>query len=136
MPVVEQQDAQQMLADFVAEVIAAGYLPTPAAGQAWRRGTRVEPGKTPTWFIQVRLVGGSDEQRVAQRPLVDLRVWADASALAEFTALKAARVLHARIRQRFPCSTFAVPVPLPDPVDNTRMHALFTVQLLTRGAQS
>ena len=35
-----------------------------------------------------------------------------------------------------PAGVFAAPVPLPDPVDPSKVHTLFTVRLLTRGVQS
>ena len=135
MPAVEQQDAERLVSDFVKTVIDAGHLPDPPSGQQWKRGTVIEPGKTPRWFIQARMVGGTEEQRVAERPLVDVRVWADGTVATEATRSKAARVLLARIRQAFPCAVFAAPVPLPDPVDQSKTHTLFTIQLLTRGSQ-
>jgi hypothetical protein len=135
MPVVVQQDPEKILTDFVKTVIDAGYLPTPPAGSAWKRGTTVAPGVTPQWFIQVRMVGGESDSRVSERPMVDLRVWTDGTAATEATRSSAARILHARIQQAFPCRTFSLPVPLPDPVDPSKVHTLFTVQLLTRGVQ-
>ena len=135
MPVVVQQDPEKILTDFVLTVIDGGHLPTPPVGSAWKRGTTVAPGVTPTWFVQVRAVGGEDENRVAERPLVDVRVWADGSPATEATVKFAARVLLARIRQAFPARVFAVPVQIPDPADPSKVHVLFTVQLLTRGVQ-
>ena len=135
MPIVVQQDPEKILTDFILTVIDGGHLPTPPVGSAWKRGTTVAPGVTPTWFAQVRAVGGEDENRVAERPLVDVRVWADGSPATEATVKFAARVLLARIRQAFPARVFAVPVQIPDPADPSKVHVLFTVQLLTRGVQ-
>ena len=136
MPVVVPLDAERALTDFVETVITGGYLPTPPTGSAWKRGTTIKPATTPVWFIQVRQIGGEDAGRVAERPLLDVRVWADGTAATEATRSLAARVLLARIRQAFPCNVFALPVPLPDPADPSKVHTLFTVQLLTRGSQS
>jgi hypothetical protein len=136
MPLVVSADAEKLLTDFIQTVITGDYLPTPPVGSAWKRGTTVAPGVTPKWFIQVRSIGGEDAGRVADRPLLDVRVWADGTAATEALRSQAARVLLARIRQRFPCNVFAAPVPLPDPVDPSKVHTLFTVRLLTRGVQS
>ena len=136
MPVVVPADAERLLTDFVKTAIDSRWLPTPPTGAAWKRGTTIAPGVTPTWFIQVRMIGGEDAGRVAERPLLDVRVWADGTAATEATRSQAARVLLARIRQALPCNVFALPVPLPDPVDPSKVHTLFTVQLLTRGVQS
>jgi hypothetical protein len=135
MPVVVPADAERLLTDFVKSVIDAGYLPAPPAGEAWKRGTTIAPNVTPKWFIQVRMVGGEDAGRVAERPMLDVRVWTDGTSATESMRSLTARVLLARIRQAFPCNVFALPVPLPDPVDPSKVHTLFTVQLLTRGAQ-
>ena len=135
MPVVVPADAERLLTDFVLTVIDAGHLPAPPPGKAWARGTTLKPNVTPQWFVQVRMIGGEDAGRVAERPLVDVRLWADGTAATEGARSQAARVLLARIRQAFPCNVFALPVPLPDPVDPSKVHTLFTVQLLTRGDQ-
>ena len=134
--VVINVDAEKLLTDFVKTVIDAGDLPAPPAGQVWKRGTTVAPGVTPVWFIQVRMIGGEDEQRVASRPLVDVRVWADGTSSTEATRSLTARTLLGKIRANFRCRVFALPVPLPDPVDPSKVHTLFTVQLLTKGVQS
>jgi hypothetical protein len=135
MPVVVPIDDEKLLTDFIQTVIAGGYLPTPPVGTSWRRGTVIAPGVTPTWFIQVRKIGGEDAGRVADRSLMDVRVWADGTIATEATRSLAARVLLARIRQKFPSNVFAQPVPLPDPADPSKVHTLFTIQLLTRGVQ-
>lgn len=136
MPVVVPADAEKLMTDFTLSVIEAGHLPAPPTGSAWKRGTTIKPATTPTWFVQVRQIGGETEGRVAERPLLDFRVWADGTPATEATRSLAARILLARIRQAFPCNVFALPVPLPDPVDPSKVHTLFTVQLLTRGVQS
>lgn len=135
MPIVVGADAEKVITDFVKTVIDGGFLPTPPVGQAWKRGTLVEPGVTPVWFVQVRMVGGDAEQRVAERQLVDVRVWADGTPTTEALRSQAARVLLGRIRARFGGRVFALPVPLPDPADSSKIHTLFTVQLLTKGVQ-
>ena len=128
-------DAEKIVTDTVKAAIDASLLPTPPPGAAWKRGTTVTPGVTPTWFVQVRVVGGVEEQRVASRPLVDIRVWADGTSATEATRSLAARTLLARIRDSLNCRVFAMPVALPDPADTTKVHTLFTVQLLTKGVQ-
>lgn len=136
MSVVVGADAELLMANFVKTVIDSGALPATPAGTSWKRGTTIAAGVTPTWYIQIRMVGGEDEQRVTERPLVDLRVWADGTSATEATRSQAARILLAHIRAHFRCRVFALPVPLPDPVDTSKIHTLFTVQLLTKGTQS
>lgn len=131
MAVVIPSDAEKLVTDAVKAVIDAGALPTAPSG--WKRGTTVAPGVTPTWFIQVRMIGGEDEQAVATRPLVDVRVWADGTSATEGARSLAARTLLGHLRTRFPCRVFALPVPLPDPADPSKIHTLFTVQLLAKG---
>lgn len=136
MAVIVPKDAEKVVTDAVKVVIDAGALPTPPVGSAWKRGTTVTPGVTPQWFIQVRMIGGDDEQRVATRPLVDLRVWADGTSATEATRSLAARTLLGHLQSSLRCGVFALPVPLPDPADPSKIHTLFTVQLLTKGVQS
>ena len=135
MPAVIPADAEKTITDRVKVIIDAGQFPVPPAGKAWKRGTLVTPGVTPTWFIQVRMIGGEDEQVVASRPLVDVRVWADGTSATEGVRSLAARTLLARIRQAIPCRVFALPVPLPDPADTSKIHTLFTIQPLLKGTQ-
>lgn len=134
MTLVVGVDAERLVKDFTAANLAT--LPTPPTGSAWSVKTAIPPGITPTWTIQVRTVGGVDEQRVAERPLVDLRVWADGTVNTDGIRSQSARVLLGMIRAHFPCQVFALPVPLPDPADPIKVHTLFTVQLLLRGTQS
>lgn len=120
-----------------AELAVVGYLRTvlPELTPAgYKIGTKVAPGVTPTRYVQVRQSGGDDLRRVAARPRVDVRVWSDGADDNE--SMANARHLHARARQRFSAVTFAAPVQLPDPADNTRNHVLFTIELLLRGVQS
>jgi len=134
MPVIPA-DAERVVTDAVKTVIDSGALPAPPAGRAWGRGTVVKAGTTPTWFIQVRMIGGEDEQYVAERPLVDVRVWADGTSATEGTRSLAARTLLGHLRSTLRCRVFALPVPLPDPADTSKVHTMFTVQLLTKGVQ-
>ena len=135
MTLVVGADAESLVKGYVQTVIDAGQLPTPPAGSSWTVKTIITPGVTPAWTIQVRMIGGVDEQRVAERPLVDLRVWADGTTNTDGIRSATARALLARVRSQFSCSVFALPVPLPDPADNSKVHTLFTVQLLVKGSQ-
>lgn len=126
-------NAETLVKDFVQANLAT--LPTPPTGSAWSVKTAIPAGVTPTWTIQVRMVGGVEEQRVAERPLVDLRVWAAGTTDTDGIRSAAARTLLAMIRTQFPCRVFALPVPLPDPADTSKTHTLFTVQLLVKGVQ-
>jgi len=135
MPAVVPADAEKVITDRVKEIIDAGLLPAPPEGKVWARRTVIDSGVTPTWTIQVRVVGGTPEQVVADRPLVDLRIWADGTAATDATRSRAARVLLAHLRRRLPCRIFAAPVPLPDPADTSKVHTLFTIQPLIRGEQ-
>lgn len=136
MPAVVQADAEKVLLDLVASVIASGALPAPPAGSTWSRGS-IEPAVeiAPQWFIQVRSIGGSDVERVSAWHRVDLRVWADGTPATEETRSRAIRVLVAQIRRRMPARVMASPVPIPDPADPRRSHSLATVEVLVRGTQ-
>ena len=127
-------DAERLVKDYAQSVTPS--LPTPPAGSSWAVRTTIPKGITPTWTIQVRMVGGVEEQRVSERPMVDVRVWADGSTNTDGIRSAAARALLGLLREHFRCRTFALPVPLPDPADNSKTHTLFTVQLLTKGVQS
>ena len=133
MPAVVPADAERVVTDAVKAVIDSGALP--AAPNGWKRGTTVTPGVTPTWFVQVRMIGGEDEQVVASRPLVDVRVWADGTRATEGVRSLAARTLLGYLRAALPLRVFALPVPLPDPADPSKIHTLFTVQPLLKGIQ-
>lgn len=135
MPVVIGADAEKVVSDAVKAVIDGGFLPVPPFGQEWKRGTIVQPGVTPVWFIQVRMIGGEDEQRVATRPLVDVRLWADGTSATEAIRSLAARTLLGHLRSALRCRVFALPVPLPDPADPSKIHTLFTIQPLLKGTQ-
>lgn len=134
MVLVIQADHEKTVLDVVAGAI--GSLPAPPAGSQWRRGTYVTRGETPTWFIQVRLVGGEDEQSVAERPLLDVRVWADGTVSTEQVRSAAARTLLGHLRSALRCRVLMIPTPLPDPADATKVHSMFTIQLLAKGVQS
>lgn len=133
MPAVEQVDAKKLLVDWLRALINQG---TVSEIEGWTVGTVVAPGKTPAKFVQVRGVGGVPEQRVADRPRLDLRFWDDGSYLTEGTVERAARKVLARMRRDFRCRVVANPVALPDPADTTKTHVLMTVELLTRGIQA
>lgn len=95
----------------------------------------IDAGVTPTWFVQCRLIGGQSDDRVTDRPTLDVRVWADGTHATEQIRSDCARTLLAHLRRMFPMQVVASPVPLPDPADITKTHTLFTIQLLTRGTQ-
>ena len=135
MPVVVPADAEQVVLARVKQLITAAVLPAPPTGKAWTASKTVPDGVTPSWFIQVRVVGGESAGEVADRALVDVRVWADGTSATEGVRSLAARTLLARIRQAIPCRVFALPVPLPDPADTSKIHTLFTIQPLLKGTQ-
>lgn len=132
-PIVTQLDSEKLLTDYLFALIEAEEI---SELDGWSVGTTVKPGQTPTNALRVRVVGGVDEQVVADRPRLDVRLWGDGSYLTEVTLKRAARKLLARLRRDFRCTIVANPVPLPDPADPTKTHVLFTVELLTRGVQS
>lgn len=136
MPAIVQLDPERVVTEAVRAVRDAGHLPAPPVGTAWKYGTEVAPGVTPSWFVQVRHVGGTSEQVVAERPLVDIRVWTDGALPTKGICSQAARVLVARLRQRVNLSVVMIPTSLPDPADPSKHHHMFTIQLLTRGVQS
>lgn len=133
MPLIEQDDAPKLLTDYLYDLIQSDAIADLAG---WSVGTVVKPGETPVNAIRVRLIGGVEEQRVADRPRLDVRLWKDGSAASEGTVLNLARQVLARFRRDFRCVVVADPIPLPDPYDTARTHVLFTVELLTRGTQS
>lgn len=131
MPLVVAPDSEKALTDYL-----FALLPTIPEAASWSVGTRVAPGETPRNAVRVRMVGGVDEGRTHTRPLVDVRLWADGSAKTESAVKKVARIVHGHMLADFRARTLALPVPLPDPADNSKVHVLFTIELLTKGAQS
>lgn len=132
MPAIVQADAEKLLTDWLYALCATSEV---AEVQGWSVGTTIKPGTTPANAIRVRTIGGAEEQRVADRPRLDVRLWGDGSYLTEGDVKRAARKVLARIRRDFRATVIADPIPLPDPADPTRTHVLFTVELLTRGTQ-
>ena len=128
MPLVIPADPEKVVVDFIHDLI-----PTLPDLNGWTVSTVIPAGVTPVKRIAVRSIGGSDEQVVADRPRVDIRVWGDGT---EANRSRIARLLLAHLRRQFRCRVFASPVPLSDPADNTKMLTLFTVELLLRGTQS
>jgi hypothetical protein len=128
MPLVIPADPEKVVVDFIHDLI-----PTLSDLTGWTVSTKIPDGQTPVKRIGVRSIGGSDEQVVADRPRVDIRVWGDGT---EANRSRVARLLLAHLRKQFRVSLFAAPVPLPDPADNTKTLTLFTVELLLRGTQS
>lgn len=133
MPAIEQADAEKLLTDWLYALVTAGTEIPALAG--WSVGTTIKPGVTPLNAIRVRTVGGVEEQRVADRPRLDIRLWGDGSYMTEGGVKRNARALLARIRRDFRCTVALDPIALPDPADQTKTHVLFTVELLTRGTQ-
>ena len=131
MPAVTQVDAEKVLVDYL-----FALLPSIPEADGYSVGTRVKPNETPVKAIRVRLIGGVTDSRVAARPRLDVRVWGDGAVAGEGATKKLARVLHGCIERDFRCTTFATPVPLPDPADQSRGLVLFTVELLLKGVQS
>lgn len=132
MPAVEQADPEVILTDWLYDLVADGDLPDLIG---WTVGTVGTPGETPANAIRVRMIGGVEEQRVADRPILDLRLWGDGTYLHEDTVKTVARQVIARLRRDFRAVIVADPIPLPDPENPDRTHVLATVQLLTRGTQ-
>lgn len=132
MPAIEQVDAEKLLTDWLYALVTDDS-PQVTEVVDWSVGTTIKPGTTPTNAIRVRTVGGLEEQRVADRPRLDVRLWGDGSYLTEGALKRAARKVLARIRRDFRATVVLDPIALPDPVDPTRTHVLFTVELLTRG---
>lgn len=131
MPVVVPADPEQVVVDFIHDEL----IPTLADLSGWTVSTRIAAGETPVNHIAVRSVGGSDEQVVADRFRVDVRVWADGTLRTEGKRSRVARLLLAHLRRKFRVRLFASPVPLPDPADPTKTLTLFTVELLLKGQQ-
>lgn len=131
MPVVVPADPEKVVVDFIHDDL----IPTLSDLNGWTVSTRITTGTTPKNHIGVRSVGGSDEQVVADRARVDVRVWADGTTATEAQRSRVSRLLLAHLRRQFRCRLFAAPVPLPDPADTTKTLTLFTVELLLRGTQ-
>jgi hypothetical protein len=132
MPTVEQVDAEKLLTDWLFTLVSG----TDVSGvSGWSVGTTIKPGTTPANAIRVRAVGGVEEQRVADRPRLDVRLWGDGSYLTEGALKRNARAILARLRRDFRCVVALDPIALPDPADSTKTHVMFTIELLTRGTQ-
>lgn len=132
MPAIEQVDAEKLLTDWLFALVSGTEVP---GVSGWSVGTTIKPGTTPANAIRVRLVGGVEEQRVADRPRLDVRLWSDGSYTTEGAVKRNARALMARIRRDFRATVVLDPIALPDPADSTKTHVMFTVELLTRGVQ-
>lgn len=123
MAVLVMPDVEKVMVDYLFTLIP--MLPETAQLKV---GTQVASGVTPTDFIQVRHIGGTEEQRVASRPLVDVRVWAEPADRRSLVA----RILLAHMRRDLDCRTAATPIGLPDPANPSKLHTLFTIELLLR----
>lgn len=130
MPAVEMVDAELFVVEHV-----RGLVGSVTALSGLTVGTKVEPGKTPKMFVQVRKIGGDEVQRVAERPRVDLRVWGDNQPGGDHHRMQLTRTLLAHIRRDLGCRVMAVPVNLPDPADPTIQHTLMTIEPILRGVQ-
>jgi len=130
VPLVVPANPEKVVVDFI-----YGLVPTVSDLAGYTVSTRIPDGQTPKKHIGVRSVGGSDEQVVADRFRIDIRVWADGTVSTEVERSRVARMLLAHLRKQFRCRLFASPVPLPDPADPTKTLTLFTVELLLKGAQ-
>lgn len=132
MPAIEQVDAEKLLTDWLFALVSGTEVP---GVSGWSVGTTIKPGTTPTNAIRVRVIGGVEEQRVADRPRLDVRLWGDGSYTTEGAVKRNARAVMARIRRDFRATVVLDPIALPDPADATKTHVMFTVELLTRGVQ-
>jgi hypothetical protein len=132
MPAIEQVDAEKLLTDWLFTLVSGSEVP---GISGWSVGTTIKPGTTPANAIRVRTIGGVEEQRVADRPRLDVRFWADGSYVTEGALKRNARAVMARIRRDFRATVVLDPIALPDPADSTKTHVMFTVELLTRGVQ-
>ena len=132
MPAIEQADAEKLLTDWLFALVSGSEVP---GVSGWSVGTTIKPGTTPTNAIRVRVIGGVEDNRVADRPRLDVRMWSDGSYTTEGALKRNARAILARIRRDFRANVVLDPIALPDPADATKTHVMFTVELLTRGAQ-
>jgi hypothetical protein len=130
VPIVLMQDADQYMVDYVRTLIVA----TPQLA-GYKVGTTVAVGTTPKLYVQVRKIGGIEDQGLNERARVDLRVWGDNQPGGDYERMLAARIILAHIRRDLNPPVMAVPVNLPDPVDQTVMHTMFTIEPVTRGTQ-
>lgn len=132
MPAIEQADAEKLLTDWLFTLVSGTDVP---GVSGWSVGTTIKPGTTPTNAIRVRIIGGVEEQRVGDRPRLDVRMWGDGSYATEGAVKRNARAVLARLRRDFRANVALDPIALPDPADTTKTLVMFTVELLTRGAQ-
>lgn len=129
--VVVPADSEKVVVDFIYNEL----IPTLPDLAGWTVSTVIAPGVTPRNHIGIRVIGGTDEQFVASRSRVDIRVWAGGGVATEAQRSRVSRMLLAHLQRKFRCSLFAAPIPLPDPADPTKTLTLFTVELLLRGTQ-
>ena len=121
MPAIEQVDAEKLLTDWLFALVSGTEVP---GVSGWSVGTTIKPGTTPANAIRVRLVGGVEEQRVADRPRLDVRLWSDGSYTTEGAVKRNARALMARIRRDFAFKNH------PDRVaPHLRQHAMVRMQV-------
>lgn len=135
MTLVVTPDPERLATDALATLIASGQLPAASSGAAWRRGRVIKAGATPTWFMQVRKVGGQGEQRVAERVRVDVRVWTDGTERTLTELSRAGALVAGWLCEHLRARVVMSPARLPDPADPTKAHLMLTVELLVKGVQ-
>ncbi|MEU7843949.1 hypothetical protein AB0B39_23650 [Micromonospora sp. NPDC049114] len=113
-------------------------------------GTKVTPGSSPTKYVRLRRLGGTELHMVADNPRLQAQVWYSTGATSDEANRQAlAQLVWALLRgiqgqdvtvpgwpRPVTCSrvgTFAGPTPVPDPADNTRTITQLTVEIGMRG---
>lgn len=125
---VTHLDPEQIVTAWLGVILAA------PAFVGWEHCTDVAPGVTPEKLVQVRQIGGVGEARVAVRPRIDIRVWGSLSdPSADINTKQTARTLCEALRGALNARVVLIPTLFPDVADSRRLHAMFTLELLTRG---
>jgi hypothetical protein len=129
LPAAPYADAEAAAVDFLAPLLAT-YDPSIGIGVRGGGGR----------FVRVRRVGGIEQTPNHDRPSIDVLIWHDSDrsrmALANqlWAWLRAANNDAAGDAVVLYGSTVLGPRQMPDPADDTKSVAMFTVELIVRPA--
>lgn len=114
------------------EVVLAWLRPLlPAILPGWSAGTRL--AGTPTRFILIKVLGGSQTSGLSDRVNLAFQIWGDNGVTDDHDRTRAARIVTAHAQRGINARRASGAVPLPDPTDPARSITQITVTALMRG---
>ncbi len=109
--------------------------------QGVKVGTRTPAASGPGRYLLVRRIGGTEAMLVVDAARLDVMVWHDAGDWPRGQLAQYARGVLLALPGRtlagvavYRVEEFTGPVTMPDPVDDTRLVTLFSVEIRLRGA--